>query len=142
MIAESARMSTAREAAFRVQHPNSRPRVIKVLALDEASAAVVRRVAAQGEWTNAAFFTALSADWDPKRPWGTSVQAALTHIDGDRRDLVEEIASADLIVTLSSAGAGAEAVPLISELCSAKRVMITGLLLRGETASEEELART
>ena len=37
MLSESARMSSAAEARFRVQAPNSMPRAIKVIALDAAS---------------------------------------------------------------------------------------------------------
>ena len=142
MITESARMSTAKEAAYRVQAPNSKPRAIKVIGLDPPSVETVRRVARHREWRNATFFTALSADWDPARPWGTPVHATLTDVDGNRRDLVEEIGSADLIVMISSAGASADAASLIAELCSMKRVMLTGLLLRDEASPEDELAQS
>ena len=49
MDSESARMSSAMEARFRVDYPNSKPRVVKVVALDEASERVVKRVA-QRQW--------------------------------------------------------------------------------------------
>src|SRR5687768_11450344 len=77
MLSESARMSTAREAAFRVDYPNSKPRVIKVIALDELAAEVVGDTARQQDWQNATFFTGLTANWDPKRPWGTPIHASL-----------------------------------------------------------------
>jgi hypothetical protein len=41
-------MSSAAEARFRVQTPNSTPRVSKVIALDAAGEAVVRRLAGGG----------------------------------------------------------------------------------------------
>ena len=34
MLSESARMTTAEEARFRIDYPNSKPRAIKVVALD------------------------------------------------------------------------------------------------------------
>ena len=37
MDSESARMSSAAEARFRIDYPNSKPRVVKVVALDAAS---------------------------------------------------------------------------------------------------------
>ena len=46
MQSESARMSSAAEARFRIDYPNSEPRVVKVVALDEVSERVVKRVAA------------------------------------------------------------------------------------------------
>jgi len=52
-------MSSAAEARFRVQAPNSIPRAIKVIALDAAGEAVVRRLA-EAVWNHATFFTAAS----------------------------------------------------------------------------------
>src|SRR5688500_18172953 len=106
MLSESARMSTAKEAAFRINYPNSRPRAVKVVALDEASVGMVRQLAEQ-EWKNTTFFTAVSADWDPGRPWGTPIHAGLIDLDGKSRDLVEEIGAANLVVTISTAGRSA-----------------------------------
>ena len=45
MISESARMTTAEEARFRIDYPNSKPRAVKVVALDRAERAVVKRLA-------------------------------------------------------------------------------------------------
>ena len=58
MDSESARMSSAAEARFRIDYPNSNPRVVKVVALDAASERVVKRVAQQG-WQRATFFTSI-----------------------------------------------------------------------------------
>ncbi len=142
MLSESARMSTAREAAFRVDYPNSKPRAIKVIALDELAAEVVRETARQREWQNAAFFTGLTAKWDHKRPCGTAIHASLTDLDGNTKDLVDEIGSANLVVMVSSAAGNPDAAALIAEICSMKRVMITGLLLTAEAASDAEIAQT
>jgi hypothetical protein len=141
MLSESARMTTAKEAAYRVQYPNSKPRVVKVVALDEPSIAVVRELAEQ-DWKNATFFTSIAAEWDPNRPWGTPIHASLVDLQGKRRDLVEEIGAANLVVMISSAGESAEAASLIAEVCSLKRVMITGLLLTTHGNTDEEVART
>ena len=45
MESESARMSSAAEARFRVDYPNSKPRAVKVVALDAASEHVVKEAA-------------------------------------------------------------------------------------------------
>ena len=142
MLSESARMSTARETAFRVDYPNSKPRAIKVIPLDELAAEVVRDTARQQEWQNATFFTGLTANWDPKRPWGTPIHASLTDLEGNAKDLVDEIGSANLVVMVSSPAAHADAAALIAEICSMKRVMITGLLLKAGTASDAEIAQS
>ena len=142
MLSESARMSSAKEAAFRIPYPNSLPRAVKVIALDEASVEVVRQLAGQSTWKNTTFFTAVSAEWDPKRPWGTPIHASLVDVSGTPHDLVEEVGAANLVVTISTAGEAAEAASLIAEVCSLKRVMITGLLLTSDDSSDAEIART
>ena len=64
MDSESARMSSAAEARFRVDYPNSKPRVVKVVALDTPSERVVKRVA-QRAWQRATFFTSISFEGAP-----------------------------------------------------------------------------
>jgi len=49
MQTESARMSSAAEARFRIDYPNSEPRVVKVVALDHASERVVNELLAKLE---------------------------------------------------------------------------------------------
>ena len=142
MLSESARMNTAREASFRVEYPNSSPRAIKVIGLDEFSADVVRATELQEAWRNAAFFTGIAANWDPTRPRGMAIHAKLIDTAGSARDLEAEIRAANLVVMISTAYGSAEAAALIAEICSMNRVMITGLLLKTEKASEADLARS
>ena len=141
MLSESARMTTARESAFRIDHPNSIARVIKVVALDAFSIEVVRKLAVEA-WRNATFYSGISADWDPGRPAGTPVNASLIDLAGRGHDLIDEIGSANLIVMIVTAGESAEAASLIAEVCSLKRVMITGLLLTTPSSTDEQIART
>jgi len=55
MQSESARMTTAEEARFRIDYPNSKPRAVKVVALDPPSEEVVKRLA-KHPWKQATFF--------------------------------------------------------------------------------------
>ena|SRR5918999_3633115 len=119
MLSESARMSSAAEAAFRVQAPNSLPRTVKIIALDTASEDVVRRLAS-ASWNQATFHTA----------------AAFT------RNMREEVATADLVVMVAGPGGGAHVASTIGEACSQKRVMTTALVVGATTASEAALAKT
>ena len=45
MDSESARMSSAAEAKFRIDAPNSQPRAVKVIALDAPSERIVKELA-------------------------------------------------------------------------------------------------
>jgi hypothetical protein len=84
MVSESARMSTAAEARFRIDKPNSRPRAVKVIALDSRAEPVMASLA-QHDWNDAAFFRADELTATPGR-------------------LAEEIDRADLVVMLATAG--------------------------------------
>ena len=121
MLTESARMSTAAEARFRVQAANFKPRAIKVVALDGPSESVVRRLA-KASWSQAAFFTASPSA-------GTS-------------DVMNELDTADLIVMVATPGAEMHAASMIGEACSLKRVMTTTLIVGAAAASDEALSKT
>ena len=122
METESARMSSAVEARFRVDLPNSRPRAVKVIALDAQSEPVVDDLA-QRRWNGAAFFTAAVFTSDPAR-------------------LREEINTADVVVMVATAGGDPRDVALIGEACSRKRVTTTGLIVCDDETSDEELSKT
>jgi hypothetical protein len=141
MISESARVTTAEEARFRIDYPNSKPRVVKVIALDEPSEAVVKRLAL-GKWQRASFFTALKFDGAPRSGEGWSMKAWLSDVAGRTMDLVEEVASADLVVMVASAGTKAKAAGVIAEACGVRKVMTTALIIGSETKSDEELSKT
>jgi len=122
-------MSSAAEARFRVQAPNSLPRSIKVIALDGSGEAVVRRVAASG-WRRATFFTMEPGD------------AGLSDLGGGRRSIAQEIESADLVILVAGPGGQAHAAARIGEACSRVRVMTTGLVVGGAAASDTALSKT
>jgi hypothetical protein len=138
MQSESTRATSAAEARFRIDAPNSRPRAIKVIALDPASEAIVKNLA-QEKWAHATFLTTLSA-----RPRGEpfSMSGWLADLAGHIKDLVDEIDNADLVVMIASAGENAEAATIIGEACSLKRVMTTALVVAPTTVSDAALART
>ena len=171
MESESARMSSAAEARFRVDYPNSQPRVVKVVALDEASARVVKRVAERA-WQRATFFTSIKFEGVPTRAdepgsgqvsgvrtmdlprWplaplagaaggeGWSMQAWLGDLAGRTKALVEEVASADLVVMVSSAGTCAQAAAVIGEACAVRKVMTMALIIGSDQQSNEDLSKT
>jgi hypothetical protein len=141
MVSESARMTTAQEARFRIDYPNSKPRAVKVIALDAASEAVVKRLA-QSNWQSASFFTSLKFDGAPRSGEGWSMQAWLSDLAGRTKDLLDEVASADLVVMVASAGTKPEAVSVIAEACNVHKVMTTALIIDSTIKSDQELSRT
>jgi hypothetical protein len=140
MLSESARMSTAAEARFRIDAPNSKPRHVKVIALDPASEALVKRLA-ERRWNSASFFTASAFAGSPPGR-GFSMQGWLSDLAGRTKDLIDEVNGADLVVMVATAGESAQAAALIGEACSLKRVNTTGLILGGASATDEMLSKT
>ena len=119
MLSESARMSSAFEARYRIQAPNALPRSVKIVALDTTGEEVVRRLALES-WQNATFYSAESFS----------------------RDLPATVASADLVVMVAGPGGTAQAVTRIGRACSDRRVSTTALIVGAGTASDEALSRT
>jgi len=140
---ESARVTTAAEARFRINYPNSQPRAVKVIALDAASEKLVDEIAKEA-WNRAAFFTA-SAFASAKAPASgdhLSMQGWLSDLAGRTKDLMAEINSADLVVMVASAGASAEAASIIGEACWLRKVMTTALIVGSASQSDAALAKT
>jgi hypothetical protein len=143
MLSESARMSAAAETRFRVQAPNSTPRATKVVALDAASEAEVRRLA-RGGWEHATFFTAAAraGSVEPHHPSADSTDGALRDLAGHVRSVTDEVDAADLVILIAGPGGHARAVSPIGQACSLRRVMTTGFIVGSASASESELSKT
>jgi hypothetical protein len=128
MQSESARMSSAAEARFRVQAPNSRPRAISMIALDPAGRDVIERLSG-ASWEHTTFLTAMSPD-------------ALRDLSGRTLAIPDEIGKADLVVLIAGPGGHAHAAPAIGDECSRRHVMTTGFLVGAAEASEREISKT
>jgi hypothetical protein len=139
MQSESARMSSAAEARFRIDAPNSKSRAVKVIALDRRSEQVVKQLA-QRPWNGATFFTASAFGTVPKQ--GESFSGWLSDLAGRTHNLIEEVDGADLVVMIAAAGENAEAASIVGEACSAKRVMTTALVLGSTDVPDEILSKT
>ena len=140
MQSESARMSSAAEAKFRIDKPNSQPRAVKVIALDAASEEVVKELA-QAQWQRASFLTASSFSGAPRQGEPFSMGGWLNDLAGRTKDLVDEVNTADLVVMVATAGENVAAAAIIGEACNVKRVMTTALILGGASTSDETLSK-
>ena len=140
MESESARMSSAAEARFRINTPNSQPRAIKVIALDARSERIVKDLA-QSQWQRATFLTASSFSGAPPKGDKFSMGGWLNDLAGRTHDLIDEVNSADLVVMVATAGESAAAAAIIGEACNVKHVMTTALILGGNTSSDETISK-
>ena len=123
-------MSSATEARYRIQAPNSKPRSISVIALDASSETILRRLA-RGAWCHAMFLTA-----------SANAGGWLSDLAGRSRDVMDEVDTADLVVMVATPGGHAEAASTIGEACSLKRVMTTALVVGARSASNEATSKT
>jgi hypothetical protein len=140
MDSESARMSSAAEAKFRIDTPNSKPRAVKVIALDARSERIVKELA-QSQWQSASFLTASAFSSAPRQGERFSMGGWLNDLAGRTKDLVDEVNTADLVVMVASAGENAAAAAIIGEACNVKHVMTTALILGGASSSDETLSK-
>jgi hypothetical protein len=144
MQSESARMSSAAEAKFRIDRPNSQPRAVKVIALDTQSERIVKELA-QAPWQRASFLTASSFSGAPRRgePFSEpfSLGGWLNDLAGRTKDLVDEVNTADLVVMVATAGENVAAAAIIGDACSVKHVMTTALILGGAASSDETISK-
>ncbi|HMK78801.1 MAG TPA: hypothetical protein VK438_04095 [Xanthobacteraceae bacterium] len=135
MLSQSARATTPEEARFRVDYPNSTPRRIKIIALDRPAERVVRRLA-RGSWNAASFMTAVRNEGAPASgDW-------LGNLAGEALNLLAEISAADLVVTVSTAGESAEDAAIIAEVCNARAIMLTALVIDPNALPDAQLLRT
>ena len=139
MLSECARMTTAKEAAYRIPYPNSRERAAKIIALDASAAHIVDEISRK-QWHGAKFFTSLSFSTD-SRPGGTDegIKAWLSDLKGRAMDLVDEIAGADFVVAITSAGEDARSVTMIGDACRANNKTLVGLIIPQDDTSQDDV---
>jgi hypothetical protein len=141
LLSESARMASAAEARFRIDAPNSKPRAVKVIALDRPSEAAIKQLAGP-QWNNATFLTASSFAGATGKREAFSVSGWLSDLAGRTANLMDEVSSADLVVMVATAGQDDQAASIIGEACGAKHVMTTALVLGATASNDEALSRT
>lgn len=122
MLSESARMSSAAEARYRINGPSSPPRAVTVIALDTNAEPLVASLAGP-DWQGATFHT--FAEWD-----------------GASGRLAREIDMADHVVVVATAGEAAAGAAAIGAACSRRRIGTTGLVLGSAGVSDAALAAT
>ena len=136
MQTEAVRATAAGEARFRVRTPNSIPRAVAVVALDDATA-VLAATLAERAWRGTTFFTA-PREAEP----GASFSHWLRTITGLAIDLAEEVARVDVVQMLLTAGQDAPAGSLIGDACLLQGVKTSGLVIDDHDADAASLSRS
>jgi hypothetical protein len=117
VLTESARMSSAAEARFRIQTPPPTARAISVIPLDPDSELLVAKLSEEA-WGGVTFLPASAV-----------------------ADLVRDLRT-DLVVMVVAAGARADAAAVIGQACSDRRVPTAAFVVRAGAASDAAVSRT
>jgi hypothetical protein len=132
---DCARAATAEEARFRVDYPNSKPRVSKIIALDGEAAAIMRDLET-ASWKGARFLSLVG------RTRGVQGLDAIP-LDLDLRDdlgavtrLSDEIAGADIVVMIAAAGAAVADVSIVGKACATRGIMTTGVIVEAGAGAD------
>jgi hypothetical protein len=128
LLGSCAKAATAAEARFRVDYPNSEARASRIIALDEASAAVMQRIA-EAPWHGAHFLTYVSKTAGAKGLDSLPVDASLKAVDGSEVRLSGELDGADVVVMIAAAGGASDAAAVIGNACFVRGIMTTGLIV-------------
>lgn len=112
--------------------PIAPSRATRVIALDDAAADVVRRVA-EGSWNTARFYSCLPGNGGDG-PEGTDSVAGLRLLTtdgnpGNTVPLVGELEGVDATVMVATSDAGAEAASTIGAACTVRGISTAGLIL-------------
>lgn len=141
-LSESARTTTAQEARFRIDYPNSRPRKSRIIALDPAGLEVLHALAKSHTGSDSRFLRYVGVKSATDSLKMLPVDAVLEDIHGNQVNLDGEIADADVVVMMTTAGASAEAAEVIGNACFVRNKMTTGLVLNSADVPAIDLART
>jgi len=141
MASESARATTAKEAGFRIDYPNSRPREAKLIALDEKSSPAVERLAR----ANAHRAVLLGAAPPPGPPAGAaetvgSLKVWLSDFNERVKTLLDRIDPTDLVVLVATAGEEIPLASVIGDACRVRGVPVTALIIAADVVSDAALS--
>jgi hypothetical protein len=125
---ESAIMTSVEQSRFRIDRPNSQPRVTRIIALDSGSSAVLAALKDRA-WNGARFLRYVGARNASKHLPALRIDAALQDADGKEVSLMKELSGADTVVMVTAVDFAAEAAEVIGNACSARGIAATGLVL-------------
>lgn len=132
---ESAIMTSAEQARFRIDRPNSRPRATLVIALDARGAAALGALRDDRSWNGARFLRYGGARRASQHLPSLRIDAIVLDEAGNELSLMKQLAGVDAVIMLTATDA-AEAAEIIGNACAARGIAATGLVLAPEQGAE------
>jgi hypothetical protein len=136
LLNSCAAASTAKEARFRINARERRSRATRVVALDPGARELADRLGHE-TWREARLLVFSASAAVTAAEDSELADVDLETGDGTRTTLVEQLADADFLMMLATAGSGAAAAGAIGNACSLRGIMTAGLVLgQGAEATE------
>jgi len=132
---QSAIMTSAEQARFRINRPNSRPRSTCVIALDARSTAALAALK-DGPWNGAQFLRYAGVRRASEHLPSLRIDATLQDESGNKLSLMKALTGVDAVIMLTATDATAEAAEIIGNACAARGIAVTGLVLAPAAGSE------
>lgn len=132
---ESAIMTSAEQARFRIDRPNSRPRATLVIALDARGAAALGALRDDRFWNGARFLRYGGARRASQHLPSLRIDAIVLDEAGNELSLMKQLAGVDAVIMLTATDA-AEAAEIIGNACAARGIAATGLVLAPEQGAK------
>lgn len=135
LLSGCARAASASESRYRIDRPIVPARAARVLALDPAAAAVMRRIARE-PWANARFY-----ECEPRPADATPAgEPRLRRLDGGTAALGEALADSDVVVVLATEDDGRAVAAAVGRFCGARGIMTAGLVLGAGYEADDAVA--
>jgi hypothetical protein len=125
---ESAIMTSAEQACFRINRPNSRPRATLVIALDGRGAASLAALKDRS-WNGAKFLRYGGARGASQHLPSLRIDAIVQDEAGNKISMMKALTGVDTVIMLTATDAAAEAAEIIGNACAARGIAATGLVL-------------
>lgn len=126
-LSESARATTAEESRFRIDYPNSLPRVSCIVALDGGSLEALQAITGH-PWNGARFLRYVKSKPGSETLPSLPVDAILEDLAGKGATLSDEIDKADIIVMVTTVGNASDAAEVIGNACLVRGKRASGLV--------------
>lgn len=134
---QSVSATRADQQRFRIDRPNSKPRAAVLIGLDRASRDLVEALVAERPDRRT------SVDLSHEGFDGaTAVSSWLSALTEKTAALTETLAAANLVVVIASAGADAQAAATVGDVCRARGIRMTALVINAGSHSDSEVAAT
>lgn len=124
LLHSCARATTASEARFRVDYPNSKTRDTRIIGLDPAAVSIIESLAG-GPWKGAHFL----AYRGPADSTEDGPDAVLEFLDGGETRLSDQLEGADVAIMVATSDQGAEGASIIGDASFLSRIMTAGLVV-------------